>query len=225
MTDAWRWAQRNPSAVLLYVQLGGLLLYPFLEGPSDKLGTLVLSLFGLVVLGLAVAAVRATPSLTWVAVLIGVPAVALTFVDVFSNNAQPWHLISDLFHAAFYAYTLVALLRYMFADEHVTTDELYAIGATFTIGIWLFAYIYSICQTLVPDSFAAYGVDGGQRTWFELLFLSCTTMTSTGLSDVIPVKPHARSLVMIQQIAGMLYLAMVVARIVGLTFKRGRVTR
>ncbi len=123
------------------------------------------------------------------------------------------------------AYTLVALLRYMFADEHVTTDELYAIGATFTIGIWLFAYIYSICQTLVPDSFAAYGVDGGQRTWFELLFLSCTTMTSTGLSDVIPVKPHARSLVMIQQIAGMLYLAMVVARIVGLTFKRGRVAR
>ncbi len=225
MTDAWRWAQRNPSAVLLYVQLGGLLLYPFLEGPSDKLGTLVLSLFGLVVLGLAVAAVRATPSLTWVAVLIGVPAVVLTFVDVFSNNAQPWHLISDLFHAAFYAYTLVALLRYMFADEHVTTDELYAIGATFTIGIWLFAYIYSICQTLVPDSFAAYGVDGGQRTWFELLFLSCTTMTSTGLSDVIPVKPHARSLVMIQQIAGMLYLAMVVARIVGLTFKRGRVAR
>ena len=225
MTDAWRWAQRNPSAVLLYVQLGGLLLYPFLEGPSDKLGTLVLSLFGLVVLGLAVAAVRATPSLTWVAVLIGVPAVALTFVDVFSNNAQPWHLISDLFHAAFYAYTLVALLRYMFADEHVTTDELYAIGATFTIGIWLFAYIYSICQTLVPDSFAAYGVDGGQRTWFELLFLSCTTMTSTGLSDVIPVKPHARSLVMIQQIAGMLYLVMVVARIVGLTFRRGRAAR
>ena len=42
-------------------------------------------------------------------------------------------------------------------------------------------------------------------------------MTSTGLSDVIPVKPHARSLVMIQQIAGMLYLAIVVARIVGLT--------
>jgi hypothetical protein len=39
------------------------------------------------------------------------------------------------------------------------------------------------------------------------------------------VKPHARSLVMIQQIAGMLYLAMVVARIVGLTFRRGRAAR
>ncbi|HOQ54244.1 MAG TPA: two pore domain potassium channel family protein, partial [Micropruina sp.] len=139
MTDAWRWVERNPSAVLLYVQLGGILLYPYLEGPGDQLGTLVLSLFGMLVLGLAVATVRATPSLTWVAVLIGVPAVALTFVDVFTGNEQPWHLLSDCFHAAFYAYTLVALLRYMFADDKVTTDELYAIGATFTIGIWLFA--------------------------------------------------------------------------------------
>ena len=220
MTDAWRWVERNPSAVLLYVQLGGILLYPYLEGPGDQLGTLVLSLFGMLVLGLAVATVRATPSLTWVAVLIGVPAVALTFVDVFTGNEQPWHLLSDCFHAAFYAYTLVALLRYMFADDKVTTDELYAIGATFTIGIWLFAYVDSICQTLVPGSFAASAEAGGQRTWFELLFLSCTTMTSTGLSDVIPVKPHARSLVMIQQIAGMLYLAIVVARIVGLTLMR-----
>ncbi len=219
---AWRWLRSHPSAVLLYAQLLGILLYPFLEGPGDELGTLALSVFGMVVLGLALAVVRATPALTWVAVLIGVPAVVLTFVDVFTNHAQPWHLASDVFHGAFYAYTFVALLRYMFGDEHVTVDELYAVGATFTIGIWLFAYLYSICQTLVPGSFIA-GLDSdAPRSWFELLFLSCTTMTSTGLSDVVPVKPHARSLVMMQQIAGMLYLAIVVARIVGLTLNRRR---
>lgn len=220
MTDAWHWVERHPSAVLLYAQLGGILLYPYLEGPGDQLGTLVLSLFGMLVLGLSVATVRATPSLTWVAVLIGAPAVVLTFVDVFTGNAQPWHLLSNCFHAAFYAYTLVALMRYMFADDQVSSDELYAIGATFTVGIWLFAYLYSICQTLVPGSFTAAIDAAAPRTWFELLFLSCTTMTSTGLSDVTPVKPHARSLVMIQQIAGMLYLAIVVARVVGLTLMR-----
>ena len=222
---AWSWVQRNPSAVLLFVQLGGILLYPFLEGPGDQVGTLILSVFGMVVLGLAVATVRATPSLTWVAVLIGVPAVIFTFVDVFTLGAQPWHLTSDVFHAAFYAYTLVALMRYMFSDDKVTVDELYAIGATFTIGIWLFAYLYSICQGLVPGSFAAAIEPEGQRSWVELLFLSCTTMTSTGLSDVIPGKPHARSLVMVQQIAGMLYLAVVVARIVGITLTRAQQAR
>ena len=35
----------------------------------------------------------------------------------------------------------------------------------------------------------------------ELLFLSFTTLTSTGLSNVVPVKAFARSLVMIQQLA------------------------
>ena len=34
---------------------------------GDELGTLFLSVLGLVVLGLALAVVRATPSLTWVA--------------------------------------------------------------------------------------------------------------------------------------------------------------
>ena len=33
------------------------------------------------------------------------------------------------------------------------------------------------------------------RSWVELLFLSFTTLTSTGLSDVVPVKAFARSLV------------------------------
>ena len=54
----------------------------------------------------------------------------------------------------------------------------------------------------------------------ELLFLSFTTLTSTGLSDVVPVKPFARGVVMIEQLAGLAYVAMVVSRLVGLTVLR-----
>lgn len=211
----------NPSGVLLVAQILGILAYPVLEVyPQNRVLTLALSLFGLVVLGLALAVVRATPSLTWVAVLIGIPAVVLTVVDVVTFSAQPWHLWSDVFHAIFYGYTFVSLLRYMFADDVVTFDELLAVGATFTVAVWFWAYLYGICQTLVPGSFIAAVNPASARTWFELLFLSCTTMTSTGLSDIMPVTPQARSLVMLQQIAGMLYLAIIVARLVGLT-RRG----
>ena len=58
------------------------------------------------------------------------------------------------------------------------------------------------------------------RTWVELLFLSVTTLSSTGLSDIVPITPHARSAVMLEQIAGMLYLALVVSRMVALTTLR-----
>jgi hypothetical protein len=42
------------------------------------------------------------------------------------------------------------------------------------------------------------------------------TLSSTGLSDVVPVRPFARGLVMLEQLAGVGYVAMVVSRLVGL---------
>ena len=51
----------------------------------------------------------------------------------------------------------------------------------------------------------------------QLLFLSFTTLTSTGLSDVIPIRPFARSLVMIEELGGVAYVAMLVSRLVALT--------
>lgn len=223
MSPAWQKIRRNPSAVLLAGQLLGIMIYPFFEGgPDDAFGRSVISVFGLLVLALAVVAVARTPLITWVGVLIGLPVLVLTIVDAVTGWAQPWHLWSDVAHALFYAVTFGALLVYMFCDDHVSTDEMFATGATFTVAVWAFAYVYSICQTLVPGSFTAAVDPDADRTWIELLFLSCTTMTSTGLSDVVPVKPHARSLVMLEQIGGMLYLALVVARLVGMTLTRRR---
>jgi hypothetical protein len=62
----------------------------------------------------------------------------------------------------------------------------------------------------------------GARTWFELLFLSFTNLTSVGVSDIVPVLPQARSFVMIEQVCGLLYVALVISRIVGLTIAHER---
>jgi hypothetical protein len=81
---------------------------------------------------------------------------------------------------------------------------------------WGFAYLYAGAQVIWPGSFIGTG-GPGDRSWFDLLFLSFTTLTSVGLSDIVPVLPHARSLVIVEQVAGVLYVALVVARLVGLT--------
>jgi hypothetical protein len=73
-----------------------------------------------------------------------------------------------------------------------------------------------VCQAIEPGSFIAAVDPNGTRSWMELLFLSFTTLSSTGLSDVVPIKNVARSLVMIEQLAGLAYVAMVVSRLVGL---------
>jgi hypothetical protein len=214
------WVQRakdTPSALLLFVQLAGLLLYPFMEGTSQ--GRAAFAVLGILVLALAVLTVRRSPSFTWISIALAVPAVALLVAQIFSGQPAlvPW---SSGFEAALYFYAAVGLIRYMFADHVVTTDELFAVGATFTLVAWGFAYVYVLIQYVAPASFIAALHPEAPRSWVELLFLSFTTLTSTGLSDVVPVRPFARSVLMVEQLAGVLYIAMVITRLVGLSSAR-----
>jgi hypothetical protein len=218
MAGWWHAAKGHPSALLLAAQLLGVLAFPFMgESPT---GRAAVSLFSLIVLALALWAVRSTPALTWVSLLLGVPVLTLTVIEAFNPENLAIVLWSSVLHAAFYFYTTYALLRYMFSDRRVTPDELWATGATFTVVAWAFAYLYVACQVVWPGSFTAAGDPEAPRTWVELLFVSFTTLTSVGLGDVIPIRPQARALVMTEMVAGIMYLALVVSRIVGLTLAR-----
>jgi len=210
-------ARRQPSALLLAAQLAALVVYPFLE--DEGVGRAVFSALGILFLGLVFLSVRATPAFTWVAVLLGGPATVLLVIQAVTgtNELLPY---SSALEAVLYFYAAWALIAWMLADHEVTKDELFAVGATFTLVAWGFAYVYTVCQAVDPGSFIA-AIDPEQdRSWMELLFLSFTTLTSTGLSDVVPVEPFARSMVMIEQLAGLGYVAMVVSRLVGLTILR-----
>ncbi|MFW6775526.1 ion channel [Nocardioides sp. CPCC 205120] len=217
LSRTWGWLRARPSAVLMLVQLAGILAYPFLGDSPTGRG--LFSTIGLLVLALAVFAVRATQALTWVSVVLGVPVVVLTVLEAVRPD-DGIVVASSVLHAAFYLYTAYALIRYMFHDDHVTTDEIWATGATFTVVAWGFAYLYAAVQVVWPGSFIASVDPESERTWVELLYLSVATLTTTGLSDVVPVLPHARSVVMIEQIAGMLYIALVIARVMALLSAR-----
>jgi len=210
-------AKRQPSAILLAAQLLGILLYPFMEG--NGVGRALFSVFGILILGLVVLAVRSTTALTWVGVILGAPATVLLVIQAVTESDELLPYSSAL-EAILYFYAAGALIAYMLADHVITRDELYAVGATFTLVAWGFAYVYIVCQAIQPGSFTAAVDPEAQRTWMELLFLSFTTLSSTGLSDVVPVKPFARGLVMIEQLAGLGYVAMIVSRLVGLTILR-----
>ena len=212
-----RFARREPSAVLFAAQLGGLLLYPFIEGRSA--GRSLFSVLGIAILGLVVLAVRSSPGWTWLGVLLAIPASLLLLVQAVSG-ADELLPYSSAFEAVLYFYAAGALIAYMLADHEITRDELFAVGATFTLVAWAFAYVYTVCQAIAPGSFTAAVDPEAERTWMELLFMSFTTLSSVGIGDVIPIEPFARALVMLEQLAGVAYVAMVVSRLIGLLVMR-----
>ncbi|MEO9323689.1 potassium channel family protein [Nocardioides sp. C4-1] len=208
--------REHPSALLLGLQLLAVLAYPFLD--ENVAGRAVLGAVQVGVVLAAAAAVRLTPALSWVAVLLGAPAMVFSVLEAVTDDAGWAVLASAVFHVPFYLFVSYALIRYLFHDDKVTRDELFATGAAFTVVAWAFAYVYAGAQVVWPDSFVGYAGEG-TRAWFDLLYLSFTTLTSVGLSDVYPIRDHARSLVMLEQVAGVFYVALVVARLVGLTAK------
>ncbi|MBT1118449.1 potassium channel family protein [Stutzerimonas nitrititolerans] len=208
---------RYPSASLLFIQLLGILLYPFLEELSR--GRAVIGAFGIVVLVAALRMVRRSPTIHWIALTLAGCILALTIIGEVRSDPVLRLTLAAL-EAAFYFYAAASLIAYMMEDQRATTDELFAVGATFTLLAWAFAYSFVVCQLLIPGSFTALHEPDAPRTWLELLFLSFTILSGVGIGDILPVTPMARALVMLEQFAGVMYIALVVSRLIGLTIRR-----
>ena len=218
---AARWRatlRKQPSAFLLAVQILVILLLPVLE--QSDWGRAVISLLSLSALITAVFTVRSTPALTWLSMTLALPAAVFEVWSLFTDDTTVVALAHTAL-AVFYFYTAYALIAYMFEDYWVTKDELFAVGACFTVLVFAFAYVFLAIQEVYPASFTSF--DGpGQRTFLELLYYSSANLTSVGLSDVGPILPQARAIGTIEQLGGVMYVAMVISRLVALTVMRSR---
>lgn len=215
-----RWrvtVRRHPSAFLLAAQLLSLLLFPTLDDAAG--GRVIFGAFSALVLLLAVWVVNRTPATNWIAWLIAAPAFVLSLLSVLTGS-QALLAWSSLLEATLYFYAAGSLIAYMMSDHRVTSDELFAAGATFTLLAWGFAYLYLVCQFWYPGSFTGAVEPERPRTWIELLFLSVTNLSATGLGDVLPLAPQARVLAILEQFCGVGYVAVVVSRLIGLSLLR-----
>ena len=209
---------RHPSALLLFVQLAGLLLYPFIE--TTTTGSAVFGAFGVFVLVVTVGMVHRTSGRrARVSLGIAILVVALNVVQIVTDNAAllPWWAGLE---ALFYFYAAGTLIAYMLADRRATPDEILCAAATFTLLAWAFTYVFLMCQALQPGCFAAAVNSASPRTWSELVYLSFALLSSTGIGDVIPLTPQARSLASLEMFVGLMYLTLVVSRLIGLTLVR-----
>jgi len=141
-----RWdtiTRHHLSAFLLAAQLLSLALYVALEGlPGNQF---LLGAFGMLILLLVVWVVIRSPAINWIAWIIAGLVILLSLLSwLFVNPALLiWAMLLE---AALYFYGAGGLITYMMGDDRVTIDELFAIGATFTLIAWGFSYLYMVCQ-------------------------------------------------------------------------------
>ncbi len=196
----------------LFVTLLALIaLAPFLE--AERSGVFLRYLVNVLVILAAVAAVGrsilsfvfvlalAAPALVfrWLALDQGVP----TFVD-----------LALRFDAAVYVTTIGLLLRYVFDREVLTTDRLWGAAAAYLMIGVLWSFLYAIVDRSSPQSFSMRGASDSLQL-IDLLYFSFSTLTTTGFGDIAPLTRPARIACVLEGIVGQLFLAILIARLVG----------
>jgi hypothetical protein len=179
-------------------------------------GRIVIAATHVLVLVAAVAAVGRTTTPFVIALLLGLPAFGFQFL-AHQGLDDPSHgsLVSTAFYLGFYVVAIGYLLRYVFTPEVMTDDKLFgAASAYFMLGV-AWAIAYALVQRLDP---AAFGVKPGDplRPFNDLLFMSMGYLTSNGPGDVLLVGAKVRTLAILEQLFGTLFVAILIARLAGI---------
>ena len=194
-----------------------LVIQPFLD-EFINISTLM-DIFITVILISAVYAVSQKRVVFIAGILLAITAVIIRwtshFLDLF-----PLEAANNIVSALFLGFTIVIILNYLFSEKRITADIIMgAICVYFLMGL-MWAMGYSLLEMFDPGSFQIpqsmdiAGPDFG--------YYSFVTLTTLGYGDITPLSGPAQSLSTLEAAMGQLYLAVLVARLVGVHISQSR---
>lgn len=206
----------------LFVTLLALItLAPFIE--AERGGIIIRNLINAFVILSAVAAVGRSLVSFLIVLALAAPALAFRLMSLDPANATLFDLALR-FDAAVYAATIALLLRYVFSREVLTADRLWGAAAAYLMIGALWSFLYAIVDRAGPESFTIRGSVATMEL-MDLLYFSFATLTTTGFGDIVPLARLAKTAAIVESIIGQLFLAILIAKLVGVNPRPPHATR
>lgn len=191
-----------------------LIIYPFVDQGHEIILGFAIS----IILLAAIFSVSANKKHLIIAIILGIPSIFLAFLDerLFDQN---FLLFSCLLRFVFFTYIISIYLLYILGSYRITKDTLFgAISIYLLMGLaWM--HLYSALEILSPESFQGMN-QGAQGYSHDLLgnfmYFSYVTLSTLGYGDLIPISLPAKIFSALEAISGQLYLAILIARLIGL---------
>ncbi len=114
----------------------------------------------------------------------------------------------------FFGLTCINVLKFVFSQRGVDANGLYAVCCVYLLAGIAWAFLYGATESFAPGSFSLRASLGATPLQ-ELIYFSLVTLTTLGYGDVTPVSPFARTCATLEAMAGQMYLAVLVAQLVG----------
>jgi hypothetical protein len=203
---------------------------PFL--PESRMPVSVVSVLFTALLVASVYAVSQQRGVLVVGLMLAAPTLVLAWVTS-TDDSLALLIVDHAASIAFLAFVIAVLLTRILRQEDVSTDTIYGGICVYLLLGLAWAYAYDLIEIVNPGSFAFAEVPlrpgfsevapvEGARRYF---YFSLVTLTTLGYGDVTPVSSQARSIAALEAVVGPLFLAIFIARLVGLHMAQAREDR
>ena len=199
------------TMVLIFV------LRPFLEGYT-RVGLLTDIFFAFVLLSGAYA-ISHHRKVFFVAVVIAIPGLLLEVTTHFLPF-EPTVIIKRVAVSLFLAYILVIILSHIFREKEVTEDLITGAVCVYLLLGMIWAFVFYFLELAKAGSFS-FATTSHQDVG-SFMYYSFITLATVGYGDIVPLSSPARSLAVLEAVTGQLYLAVMIARLVGVHASQAR---
>jgi Ion channel len=199
---------------LFVLLLAILILYPYAE--ASRFGFYALRVLGSAAILLSIYAANFRRSLLVFALLLAVPAL-FHHILLPKLIANSFSIINTVLSFIFDVFVVVVICRRVFARAEVNSETIFGALCIYLLVGFSFASVYGLVATLQANAFVL-----DPRTnlhaipdRFDFIYYSFATMTSLGAAGITAVSGQARSVSVFEAILGVLYLAVLIARLMG----------
>lgn len=202
---------------LSWILLGGIFLTFAIAPLLVQLGApeILVSMLFFIVQGVILRMFSQTRARFILSLVIFIPAVLANayFIYADSREASLFFLVTA---ATFLGYATFALLKDIFSTKEVDTQTLLNAVSAYLLIAMTSAMIHGLISFFIPGSYNFVDIANTRSDIFDLVYFSVVTLTTLGYGDYLPLSEIARSFVAIEALIGQIFIAVIIARLVGL---------
>ena len=130
--------------------------------------------------------------------------------------------VENLLSMLFTGFVIFVLLAGIVRARRVDTNLIFGSVCVYLLIGLEFGFIYGLMEDQIPGTFKGMSPDlsasSGDPHWDfpQYLYFSFTTLTTLGYGDITPLTNPARMMTSIQAMTGQFYIAILVARLIGI---------
>jgi hypothetical protein len=199
--------------LLLFIfLLATLILFPYAE--ASHFGYFAFRIFASAAILLSIYAAKLRRSLLFLALALAIPAI-LQRILVPLANPSVLSISNMVLSFAFDIFVVVVIFRHVFSKDEANSEAVFAALCIYLLVGFSFSSVYGMLARVQPNSFY---FDPHTNLHlipdrFDFIYYSFGTMTSLGATGIAPVSAEARAVTILEAILGVLYLAVLIARL------------